>query len=162
MSSPRLKIGLYASVLLAVFVLASYKLAQRNDARSPQKDEVLIKAMLQALSAAHYQPERIDDAFSKRVFDLYLKRIDASKKFLLQSDVAQLRKYQNDIDNQVQRGTHEFLDLSTQLMNQRVKDIQGLYREILAKPFDFTVEETFERPRLPPTKPPSGKSGASF
>ncbi|UYZ65127.1 carboxy terminal-processing peptidase [Hymenobacter weizhouensis] len=144
MSSPRLKIGLYASVLLAVFVLASYKLYQRNDARAPQKDEVLIKAMLQALSAAHYQPERIDDSFSKRVFDLYLKRIDASKKFLLQPDIAQLRKYQNDIDNQVQRGTHEFLDLSTQLMDQRVKEVQGLYREILAKPFDFTVEENFE------------------
>ncbi|GAB2776474.1 carboxyl-terminal processing protease [Hymenobacter luteus] len=144
MSSPRLKIGLYASVLLAVFVLASYKLYRRNDGRSPQKDEVLIKAMLQGLSQAHYQPERIDDAFSKRVFDLYLKRLDSSKKFLLQSDVDQLRKYQNDIDNQVQRGTHEFMDLGTQLMAQRVKDIQGLYRDILSKPFDFTTDETFE------------------
>ncbi|WP_139924093.1 carboxy terminal-processing peptidase [Hymenobacter sp. DG01] len=144
MSSPRLKIGLYASVLLAVFVLASYKLYRRNDGRSPQKDEVLIKAMLQGLSQAHYQPERIDDAFSKRVFDLYLKRLDSSKKFLLQSDVEQLRKYQNDIDNQVQRGTHEFMDLGTQLMAQRVKDIQGLYRDILSKPFDFTTDETFE------------------
>ncbi|GGG59162.1 carboxy terminal-processing peptidase [Hymenobacter glacieicola] len=144
MSSPRLKIGLYASVLLAVFVLASYKLYRRNDGRSPQKDEVLIKAMLQGLSQAHYQPERIDDAFSKRVFDLYLKRLDSSKKFLLQTDVEQLRKYQLDIDNQVQRGTHEFMDLGNQLMAQRVKDIQGLYRDILSKPFDFTTEESFE------------------
>ncbi|TGD82903.1 carboxy terminal-processing peptidase [Hymenobacter wooponensis] len=144
MSSTRIKIGLYASVLLAVFVLASYKLYQRNDARTPQKDEVLIKAMLQGLSAAHYQPEKIDDAFSKRVFDLYLKRLDSSKKFLLQSDVDQLRKYQSDIDNEVLRGTHEFLDLSTQLMDQRVKDVQTLYHDILAKPFDFTTEETFE------------------
>ncbi|WP_426490654.1 carboxy terminal-processing peptidase [Hymenobacter sp. 102] len=144
MSSPRLKIGLYASVLLAVFVLASYKLYKRNDGGSPQKDEVLIKAMLQGLSAAHYQPERIDDAFSKRVFDLYLKRLDGSKKFLLQSDVAALSQYQKSIDDEVQRGTHEFLDKSTQIMAQRVKDVQGLYREILAQPFDFTSEETFE------------------
>ncbi|UPL49920.1 carboxy terminal-processing peptidase [Hymenobacter sublimis] len=144
MSSPRLKIGLYASVLLAVFVLASYKLYRRNDGRSPQKDEVLIKAMLQGLTQAHYQPERIDDTFSKRVFDLYLKRLDSSKKFLLQTDVEQLHKYQLDIDNQVQRGTHEFMDLGNQLMAQRVKDIQGLYRDILSKPFDFTTEESFE------------------
>ncbi|WP_052346151.1 carboxy terminal-processing peptidase [Hymenobacter swuensis] len=144
MSSPRLKIGLYASVLLAVFVLASYKLYRRNDGNSPQKDEVLIKAMLQGLSAAHYQPERIDDAFSKRVFDLYLKRLDGSKKFLLQTDVAQLSQYQKEIDDEVQRGTHEFLDKSTLIMSQRVKDVQGLYREILAQPFDFTTEETFE------------------
>ncbi|UOQ76249.1 carboxy terminal-processing peptidase [Hymenobacter sp. 5516J-16] len=131
-------------MLLAVFVLASYKLYRRNDGRSPQKDEVLIKAMLQGLTQAHYQPERIDDTFSKRVFDLYLKRLDSSKKFLLQTDVEQLRKYQLDIDNQVQRGTHEFMDLGNQLMAQRVKDIQGLYRDILSKPFDFTTEESFE------------------
>ncbi len=144
MSSPRLRISLYASVLLAIFVLASYKLYQRNDGQPPQKDEVLIKAMVQGLTQAHYQPERLDDAFSKRVFDLYLKRLDGSKKFLLATDVQQLRKYQNDIDNEVLRGTHEYLDLSTKLMAQRVKDVQGLYHDILSKPFDFTVAETFE------------------
>lgn len=144
MSSPRLKIGLYASVLLAVFVLASYKLYRRNDGNSPKKDEVLTKAMLSVLDQAHYQPERIDDAFSKRVFDLYLKRLDGSKKFLLQSDVTTLSQYQKDIDDEVKRGTHEFLDQSTQIMAQRVKDVQGLYREILAQPFDFTTEESFE------------------
>ncbi|SNR71263.1 MULTISPECIES: carboxy terminal-processing peptidase [Hymenobacter] len=144
MSSTRIKIGLYASVLMAVFVLASYKLYRRNDNRTPQKDEVLVKAMLQALTQAHYQPEKIDDTFSKRVFDLYLKRLDSSKKFLLQSDVDQLRKYQNDIDNEVLRGTHEFLDVSTQIMDQRVKDVQALYHDILSKPFDFTTDETFE------------------
>ena len=144
MSSPRLKIGLYASLVLAIFVLASYKLYRRNDANTPQKDEVLVKAMLQGLSLAHYQPEKVDDTFSKRVFDLYLKRIDINKKFLLQTDVAQLRRYQADIDDEVKRGTHEFLDTSTQIMDQRVKDIQALYRDILAKPFDFTVEESME------------------
>ncbi|QDA59282.1 carboxy terminal-processing peptidase [Hymenobacter jejuensis] len=144
MSSPRLKIGLYASLVLAVFVLASYKLYRRNDARAPQKDEVLIKAMLQGLTVAHYQPEKIDDTFSKRVYDLYLKRLDVNKKFLLQTDVAQLAKYQNDIDDEVKRGSHEFLDLSTQMVTQRTKDIQALYRDILSKPFDFTTEESFE------------------
>lgn len=139
-----MKIGLYASLVLAIFVLASYKLYRRNDGRAAKKDEVLIAAMLQGLSAAHYQPERIDDAFSKRVFDLYLKRIDVNKKFLLASDVAQLRRFQTDIDDQVKRGTHEFLDLSSQLTEQRMKDIQVLYRDILGKPFNFVTEESYE------------------
>jgi carboxyl-terminal processing protease len=129
---------------MAVFVLASYKLYRGSDAPAPEKEEILIKAMLQGLSAAHYQPEQIDDKFSQRVFDLYLKRIDYSKKFLLQSDVAQLRKYQTDIDDEVKRGSHEFLELATQLMDQRTKEVQGLYRELLSKPLDFTVEETFQ------------------
>ena len=56
---------------------------------------------MQGLSAAHYQPERIDDAFSKRVFDLSIKRLDYRKKFLLQADIAQLARYQTDIDDEV-------------------------------------------------------------
>ncbi|GAA4370719.1 carboxy terminal-processing peptidase [Hymenobacter saemangeumensis] len=139
-----MKIGLYAFLVTAVFVLASYRLFRRADSAAPSKDEVLIATMLQGLSAAHYQPEKVDDAFSRRVFDLYLKRLDYRKKFLLASDVEQLRKYQLQIDDQVKRGTHEFLDLSTKLMAERTKEMQGLYRELLAKPFDFTVEETFQ------------------
>lgn len=144
MSFSRLKIGLYAFLVSAVFVLASYRLLRRADSAVPGKDEVLIGTMLQGLSAAHYQPEKVDDAFSKRVFDLYLKRLDFRKKFLLASDVEQLRKFQTQIDDEVKRGSHEFLDLSTKLMAERTKEMQSLYRELLAKPFDFTVEETFQ------------------
>lgn len=113
MSSPRLKVGLYAFLVAAVFVLASYRLYRRADSANPTKDQVLIGTMLQGLSAAHYQPERVDDAFSKRVFDLYLKQVDYRKQFLLASDVEQLRRYQTQIDDQVKRGSREFLDLST-------------------------------------------------
>ncbi|MDO7874044.1 carboxy terminal-processing peptidase [Hymenobacter sp. ASUV-10] len=144
MSFSRLKIGLYAFLVSAVFVLASYRLLRRADSAVPGKDEVLIGTMLQGLSAAHYQPEKVDDAFSKRVFDLYLKRLDFRKKFLLASDVEQLRKFQTQIDDEVKRGSHEFLDLSTKLMAERTKEMQLLYRELLAKPFDFTTEETFQ------------------
>ncbi|MCI1186531.1 carboxy terminal-processing peptidase [Hymenobacter sp. DH14] len=144
MSSPRLKVGLYAFLVAAVFVLASYRLLHRADSAAPTKDQVLIGTMLQGLSAAHYQPERVDDNFSKRVFDLYLKHLDYRKQFLLATDVEQLRRYQTQIDDEVKNGTHEFLDLSTKLMADRTKEMQGLYREILAKPFDFTVDESFQ------------------
>ena len=144
MSSPRLKVGLYAFLVAAVFVLASYRLLRRADSAAPTKDQVLIGTMLQGLSAAHYQPEKVDDNFSKRVFDLYLKHLDYRKQFLLATDIEQLRRYQTRIDDEVKNGTHEFLDLSNKLMADRIKEMQGLYREILAKPFDFTADESFQ------------------
>jgi carboxyl-terminal processing protease len=82
MSFPRLKVGLYAFLVSAVFVLASYRLFRRADSAGPSKDQVLIGLMLQGLSSQHYQPEKVDDAFSKRVFDLYLKHLDYRKQFL--------------------------------------------------------------------------------
>ena len=144
MSFPRLKVGLYAFLVAAVFVLASYRLFRRADSTVPSKDQVLNGLMLQILSSQHYQPEKIDDAFSKRVFDLYVKNLDYRKQFLLASDIEQLRRYQTEIDDQVKRGSREFLDLSTKLVDERTKEMQGLYREILAKPFDFSTEETFQ------------------
>ncbi|MDO7853001.1 carboxy terminal-processing peptidase [Hymenobacter convexus] len=144
MSSSRLKVGLYAFLVTAVFVLASYRLFRRTDSVVPSKDQVLIGLMMSGLTSQHYQPEKVDDAFSKRVFDLYLKRLDYRKQFLLATDVDQLRRYQSQIDDQVKRGSHEFLDLSTKLILERTKDVQGLYRDILSKPFDFTVEESFQ------------------
>ncbi|GAA4506282.1 carboxy terminal-processing peptidase [Hymenobacter ginsengisoli] len=145
MFSPRLKIGSYAGLVAAVFGLASYRFYEHSGPQAaPGKEQVLVGTIVQGLSQAHYQPERIDDAFSKRVFDLALKRLDYRKKFLLQSDIAQLMKYQTDIDDETKRGTHEFLDLSTKLMAERTKQMQALAHEILAKPFTFDNEETIQ------------------
>jgi len=145
MSPSRLKISTYAGLVTAVFGLASYRFYQRNGPEAvPGKEQVLVGTIVQGLTQAHYQPERIDDAFSKRVFDLSLKRLDYRKKLLLQSDIAQLMKYQNDIDDETKRGTHEFLDLSTKLANDRTKQMQALAHELLAKPFTFDNEETYQ------------------
>jgi carboxyl-terminal processing protease len=145
MFSPRLKVGSYAGLVAAVFGLASYRFYEHNGPQAaPGKEQVLVGTIVQGLSQAHYQPERVDDAFSRRVFDLALKRLDYRKKFLLQSDIAQLTKYQLDIDDETKRGTHEFLDLSTKLMAERSKQMQALAHEILAKPFTFDTEETIQ------------------
>jgi carboxyl-terminal processing protease len=145
MFSSRLKISSYAGLVAAVFGLASYRFYERSGpGAAPGKEQVLVGTIVQGLSQAHYQPERIDDAFSKRVFELDLKRIDYRKKFLLQSDVTQLTRYQTDIDDQIKRGTREFLDLSTKLVTDRTKQMQTLAHEILAQPFTFDNEETYQ------------------
>jgi len=145
MLSPRLKIGSYAGLVAAVFGLASYRFYEHSGPQAaPGKEQVLVGTIVQGLSQAHYQPERIDDAFSKRVFDLSLKRLDYRKKFLLQSDVAQLTKYQTDIDDETKRGSHEFLDLSTKLVAERTKQMQTLAHELLAQPFTFSADENIQ------------------
>jgi carboxyl-terminal processing protease len=145
MLSSRFKIGMYAGMVGAVFGLASYRFYRHNDPTAlPTKEQVLVGTLVQGLSSAHYQPERIDDAFSKRVFDLYLKRIDYRKKFLTQADVAQLRQYETKIDDETKAGTHGFLDLSTKLIAERTKQVQDLTHQILAQPFTFDTDETFQ------------------
>ncbi|WP_310393400.1 carboxy terminal-processing peptidase [Hymenobacter sp.] len=140
MRTSRFKLGLYSTAVLAVLGLASYSLAQGP----PPRDQVVLGVMLQGLTQLHYQPEKLDDQFSRRVFDLYLKRIDGNKQLLLAPEVAQLRQFQTTIDDQLKGGTHEFLDVSSQLLSKRIVEIQALYRQLLAQPFDFTALETWE------------------
>jgi carboxyl-terminal processing protease len=109
MAPTRLTLSSYAGLTVALLGLASYRFYERQGAQDPpSKAQVVIGTVVQGLSQAHYLPQRIDDGFSKRVFDLTLRRLDYRKKFLLQADVAQLAKYQTDIDDQTKRGTNDF------------------------------------------------------
>ncbi|GAB3296148.1 carboxy terminal-processing peptidase [Hymenobacter humi] len=138
MQASRFKLGLYSTV--ALLGLASYSVYQGT----PTRDQVVLGTMLQGLSMAHYQPEKLDDKFSQRVFDLYLKRVDVNKQLLLAPEVAQLQQFQTKIDDQLRAGSHQFLDATSQLLSKRTLEIQALYRQILAKPFDFSVQENWE------------------
>ena len=140
MAFPRFKLGLYSTSVLALLGLASYSMFQGT----PPRDQVVLGIMLTGLNQLHYQPEKLDDQFSQRVFDLYLKRIDGNKQFLLAPEVAQLGQFKTQIDDELRGGTHEFLDAASVLVSKRTLELQILYRELLAKPFDFTAAETWE------------------
>lgn len=131
------------SVLAVVLVTGSFIL-YKTDNTPEGKNEILIKALMQGLNQGHYQPEQVDDNFSKKAFSLYLERLDYNKKFLLASDVAKLRQYETRLDDQLREGSFEFFDLSAQLIDQRTKATEAYYKEILAKPFDYTVDEQIE------------------
>lgn len=143
----RSSLGLYSVLLPGLLLTIPGSFSARpapTDDVPPQKKQVLLGTVAQGMAVAHVQPEQLDDAFSRRVYALYLKRLDANKRFLLQADIQQLQRYETGIDNEVKQGKSEFLDLSTRLVGQRQQEAQQLYRELLAQPFDFTAQETFE------------------
>lgn len=104
----------------------------------------MLNMLTEGLQQLHFDPRKVDDNFSENVFTLYLKRIDFGKRFLLRSDSVELAKYYHSIDEQVSNGTFEFFNKSTEIINQRVKEAEGYYKEFLGKPFDFTANETVQ------------------
>ncbi|WP_246000382.1 carboxy terminal-processing peptidase [Pontibacter diazotrophicus] len=130
--------------VFAVILLTASFILYKSDETPEGKNQILIKALMQGLNSGHYQPEKVDDAFSQKVFDLYVQRLDFNKKFLLASDVQNLRKYRTAIDDQLREGSLEFFDVSADLIAQRTKESQAFYKEILSQPFDFSVNETIE------------------
>lgn len=125
-------------LLIAVISLCSFTYFQIT------RNQVLLDMLMTALREAHYSPLKVDDSFSEKAYNLYLERLDASKKFLLQEDVNALSKYRNTIDDEVNNSTFEFYNLSYDIITKRVKEKEEWSKEILSKPFDYTVDEDYE------------------
>lgn len=108
----------------------------------PGKYEEILKLVGQMLSQAHYSPQDINDDFSKKIFKKYIADLDPEKNMFLQSDMASLKKkYEDNIDNEIKGSPAEFFLAAGKLFNTRMEEASAICNELLAKPFDFTVDE---------------------
>jgi len=111
---------------------------------SGKKEVVLNEAVSLFLSMKHYQPLKVDDTFSTRVFNLYLERLDLNKRYFLQSDIDKLSNYKLQLDDQWKAKNLEFFDLSSNLIQKRLLETKAYYTEFLSAPFDLKKNENFE------------------
>lgn len=130
------KLFLTTSVLIAALVFSSWTYSVLND-----KESLLIRLILQGLNQNHYSEVSVDDKFSEDVLEMYIEQLDFNKRYLTKKDVDQLKKYKTKIDDEVKSGSYEMFDLSLSIIQDRYVDAEGFYKEILAKPFDFTANE---------------------
>ena len=108
------------------------------------KNQIILDIIMSGLNNAHYDPKKIDDNFSERFFDLYMKHVDGSKMFLMQADIDNMAKYKTKVDDQIQNETFELFDLSNELITRRIAEKESWYKEALSKPFDYKVNEEYE------------------
>ncbi|MBK9284877.1 MAG: carboxy terminal-processing peptidase [Sphingobacteriaceae bacterium] len=108
------------------------------------KNDIIFSVLLDALETHHYSSISIDDAFSEKVYDLYMKSLDREKKFLLKSDVDNLNKFKKEIDDQINNQRQDFFKLSVELIEKRIKEKEKWAEEILSAPMDLNVDEEYE------------------
>ncbi|GDX53213.1 tail-specific protease [Bacteroidota bacterium] len=129
-------------MLLVLSVFASYKLTRKPSGLT--KEQLIMEVVMQGVQSQHFNPLKVDDKFSTRVFDLFLKRMDNSKKFFLQSDVDELSKYKEKIDDQINDASLEFFDKANAIYEKRFAQAKTYYASILEQPFKFKEDETIE------------------
>jgi len=107
------------------------------------KNDVIFGLLVDSLKQLHYSPETLDDTFSGKVFDLYINT-NFNKQFLLKSDVEELKKQRNDIDDQIIGQRHDFFKATQEIVAKRISEKEAWSREILSKPINFNIAENFE------------------
>nr|WP_320114366.1 carboxy terminal-processing peptidase [uncultured Desulfuromonas sp.] len=115
-----------------------------NQDFDPQRAKLLGYIVSQHLTRHHYTHKSLDDDLSVAAFDLYLKQLDAQKRFLLTTDVKMLGAYESYIDNEIRRGEIHLPIYSAQIMAERIPVVEKMIDDLLAKPFDFTRDEELE------------------
>ena len=124
---------------LAIAALASFTYVLEGD-----KEQAIDLSLMQNLKMLHFAPLEVNDALSEKVFKLYIKRMDAGKKFLIKPDIDELKKYEHSIDDDINNGTFNFFDKSLEIINGRIEEARVYYKDIIDKPFNFTKDETVE------------------
>lgn len=105
------------------------------------KDKVLIELLTFVLQQAHYKPTEINDEFSKTMFDSYIESLDPSKRYFLEADITEFKKYRLALDDLMLTSDLSFFDLTYNRLMKRMKESKAIYKEVLDKPFDLNIDE---------------------
>jgi len=137
----RLPIVIMMLLAGSFFAFKTMGTGTKNPVNPPTKYEQILKLVGEMLSQAHYSPQDINDAFSQKIFKKFIGDMDPEKNMYLKSDMAALRKYENKIDEEIKGAPVEFFLAAGKTFNTRMEEASAIYKEYLAKPFDFNVDE---------------------
>ncbi len=133
------------SVLLLVLGSAlAWRYAEHVDALERERERVVGQSILLALNSAHYLDVELNNDFSEKVFEMYIKRLDPTKKFFLQEDIEELSHWKYQVHSLLGQSDMSFFDRSVELIAQRIREAEQYYEEILDAPFDFDKDEEIE------------------
>lgn len=131
-------------LFIAGGLFLAYTTMGRGDKRNDDprsKYEKILRNVGIILEEGHYSPKKIDDAFSKEVFKKYLDDMDPDKYIFLQKDIDGFKKFETLIDDEIHGSNLESFYTISSVFAKRLDEIAKIYKDILAKPFDFTKDE---------------------
>jgi carboxyl-terminal processing protease len=135
--------------LLGSLALAKGEAPNKPLTWTPQLGKTAIEIVTD-LETRHYNKQILDDALSAQLLEAYLKSLDGSRLFLLQSDIDSFAKYRTTLDDSLRKGDLEpgfviFRRYQERLVQRLEKTIATLPATIAA--MDFTKNESLDLER---------------
>lgn len=131
-------------ILLPLLFVVGLFTSFQTKSNSDPKDKILISILKYVLTQGHYQPQKINDSFSEKVYEKFLVRLDPSKRYFLQSDIEEFAEYKTKIDDQIKSEDLTFFFLVYNRLSQRIEESKIYTKDILAHKFDYTKDETLD------------------
>jgi carboxyl-terminal processing protease len=116
----------------------------RPSAFPPSKYEQILKLVNEMLTQGHFNPQDVNDDFSKKVFKKFISELDPEKNIFTKADIESLKKYETKVDDELKGAKVEFFLAAGALFNKRMEEAAIIYKEILNSPFAFTISEEIQ------------------
>ncbi|MCF6349843.1 MAG: carboxy terminal-processing peptidase [Flavobacteriaceae bacterium] len=127
-------------IVLLIGLLFGSKVFSQNNL---EKDKILVALIRDALTNAHYNPKKMDDDFSEKVFENYIEALDPTKKFFTSKDIKLFANYKKEIDDQIKTEDLTFFHIVTNRFLERLNETENFYAKTLTAPFDYEKNETY-------------------
>lgn len=136
-------------VLTALVLFGSLFIAFRSIYGTDSNEKIaqqqkLLSTVGALLEQQHYSPKKINDDFSKKVFKAYLDQLDGDKSIFIASDINGLKKFETSIDDEIHGSGIQFQPAVSAIYEKRVAETMTYYKDILAKPFDYSINESVQ------------------
>lgn len=130
-------------MLAAGIFLAFQTLGKSVNNNPPSKYEKILQIVGEILTQGHYSPKDINDDFSRKVYNKYFEELDPDKDIFLKEDMTALQSYSTKIDDEIKGAAPvQFFLEAGKLFDKRASEAASIYKDILSKPFDFTIDES--------------------
>lgn len=129
-------------VLTAASMFVAFQTQGKNDHDNPKsKYTRILRNVGVLLEQGHYSPKKIDDNFSMEVLKKFVQDLDNDRNIFLQGDIEDFRKFDSKIDDEIHGSDLLSFYAINDVYLKRLNETAVLYKDILAKPFDFSKEE---------------------
>ncbi len=134
-------VSMLGALLLPPVLLADVQEVPESELTMTKDLSFDIHKTLYYLRYLHYSPKDLDDAYSEKIFDGYLKVLDPNKVYFTQADIAEFEKYRYKIDNFLIRRDAEVAFDIFKVFRQRLEARSEKIRSLINSEFDFTIDE---------------------
>ncbi len=134
----------YRTLIIAiVWILAGNSMLLAQKSKVTENIDLVMHNTTSMLQQIHYAPKMLDDKFAVRIFNSYLQQLDPGKRFFLQTDITQFKKYEGQLDDEMRNRPVQFYKVVNTAFKQRLTEAETMLADLLKQPFTFTQEETF-------------------
>ncbi|HLP47508.1 MAG TPA: carboxy terminal-processing peptidase, partial [Candidatus Kapabacteria bacterium] len=139
-----MKKQVYSTIILAAIVILLATALSTFTQTQAGRAQFLSQLIYTGLENLHYNGRNVDKDFSEKAIKEFLDVLDPNKRFLLQKDAAELRRFKDKINEEFADGKTDLMTAATNRIQERIRDVMKFYGELLEKPFDFTIAEGVE------------------